>query len=235
MANHYGQMKMLGLNQLRAACTLFLLSIFVVSANAKSDAQARDGQPNIDALIILSGEMAGHLRDVKANRQAYMDDFARFEAGPVAVFFDYTSPARTLVEIIGQARFEQFTAEEKRLLVGEMRETYRRYLYEWLHGGVDIALTAMDINRQEAAAQFERDKVIEVRLRGAISGLPDITVTAYIAEQRGEWRAFDFSFWGLRYSSGKRAAFRRRLERGGVEGLADYMRDKNMAFFETFQ
>ena len=212
---------------------LFMFTGAVNAVNAGAFAKPSDRHPDIAALVSLTEEMADHLRDVKANRQAYLDDFTRFEAGPVAVFFQYTSPRRTLVEIIGAARFEQLSSEEKRLLVSEMRETYRRYLYEWLHGGLEIKLSPLEIKEQEAIAQFERDRVIEVKLRGEISGLPDITLTAFIAEQGGEWRAFDFSFWGLRYSSGKRAAFKRRLERGGAKGLAAYMRDKNTTFFKT--
>lgn len=188
--------------------------------------------PDIDGLIALSAEMAGHLHDVKANRQAYMDDFERFEAGPVALFFRYTSPTRTLVEIIGRARFEGFTPEERQALIMEMRETYRRYLYEFLYGGINISLSALKIDEQSAEAQLARSDMIAVKLRGEISGFPDITVTSYIAPENGEWRAFDFSFWGLRYSSGKRATFKRRLDRTGVNGLLKYMKKKNTDFFD---
>ena len=193
---------------------------------------AQAESPKIDEISQISENMARHLDDVKENRETYIRDFEKFENGPVAVFFQYTSPRRTLLEIIGENRFAGLTAGEQNALVLEMRETYRRYLYEWLLGGNDIEISAFKFNKATAKEQFEAENVVEVKLKSSISILPDITVTAYIAAVDGQWRAFDFSFWGLRYSSGKRGSFRRRFDGGGVKGLIEYMSAKNDTFFE---
>jgi ABC-type transporter MlaC component len=193
---------------------------------------AQAESPKIEEISQISENMASHLDDVKENRETYIRDFEKFENGPVAVFFQYTSPRRTLLEIIGEDRFTGLTAGEQNALVLEMRETYRRYLYEWLLGGNDIEISALELNKMKAKKQFEAENIVEVKLKSSISILPDITVTAYIAAIDGQWRAFDFSFWGLRYSSGKRGSFRRRFDGGGVMGLIEYMSAKNDTFFD---
>ena len=203
---------------------------FWILFSACLSAQAES--PKIEEISQISEKMAIHLQDVKENRETYIRDFEKFENGPVAVFFQYTSPRRTLLEIIGEDRFAALTASQQNALVLEMRETYRRYLYEWLLGGNDIEISAFKFNKEKAKKQFEAENIVEVKLRSSISILPDITVTAYIAAINGQWRAFDFSFWGLRYSSGKRGSFRRRFNSGGVAGLINYMSAKNDAFFD---
>ena len=193
---------------------------------------AQADSPRIAEISQISEKMAIHLQDVRENRETYIRDFEKFENGPVAVFFQYTSPRRTLLEIIGEDRFAALTAGQQNALVLEMRETYRRYLYEWLLGGNDIEISALELNKAKAKKQFEAENIVEVKLKSSIFILPDITVTAYIAAIDGRWRAFDFSFWGLRYSSGKRGSFRRRFNSGGVAGLINYMSAKNDAFFD---
>ena len=208
--------------------TRFITFWFLLWACLPAQAES----PRIEEISQISEKMAIHLQDVRENRETYIRDFEKFENGPVAVFFQYTSPRRTLLEIIGENRFAGLTAGEQNALVLEMRETYRRYLYEWLLGGNDIEISAFKFNKATAKEQFEAENVVEVKLKSSISILPDITVTAYIAAVDGQWRAFDFSFWGLRYSSGKRGSFRRRFDGGGVMGLIDHMSDKNDAFFD---
>ena len=194
--------------------TRFITFWFLLWACLPAQAES----PRIEEISQISEKMAIHLQDVKENRETYIRDFEKFENGPVAVFFQYTSPRRTLLEIIGEDRFAGLTAGEQNALVLEMRETYRRYLYEWLLGGNDIEISAFKFNKATAKEQFEAENIVEVKLKSSISILPDITVTAYIAAINGQWRAFDFSFWGLRYSSGKRGSFRRRFDRRGRYG-----------------
>ena len=208
--------------------TRFITFWFLLWACLPAQAES----PRIEEISQISEKMAIHLQDVRENRETYIRDFEKFENGPVAVFFQYTSPRRTLLEIIGEDRFAGLTAGQQNALVLEMRETYRRYLYEWLLGGDDINISALEFNKVKAKEQFEAKNVVEVKLKSSISILPDITVTAYIAAIDGRWRAFDFSFWGLRYSSGKRGSFRRRFNSGGVAGLINYMSAKNDAFFD---
>ena len=222
--------RFLGAAFMKLLITRFITFWFLLWACLPAQAES----PRIEEISQISEKMAIHLQDVRENRETYIRDFEKFENGPVAVFFQYTSPRRTLLEIIGEDRFAALTAGQQNALVLEMRETYRRYLYEWLLGGNDIDISALEFDKMKAKEQFEAENIVEVKLKSSISILPDITVTAYIAAVDGQWRAFDFSFWGLRYSSGKRGSFRRRFDGGGVMGLIEYMSAKNDTFFDGF-
>ena len=60
--------------------------------------------------------------------------------GPVVTFLSHTDPSMTLKTIIGNNYFTQIPTKDRKNLELAIKNTFRRYAYEWLDSNLNIEL-----------------------------------------------------------------------------------------------
>lgn len=159
-------------------------------------------------------------------REAFRTDLDSFEAGPVADLLAHTDPELTLIEILGADVYEGLSADGRSALSHALRESFRRYTYEWLEDD------GTGIGELVGVAQGESVTRAVLKIRRSVILAPDLVFNVYVAKTSKGWKAYDFGFWGVRYSGLKRATYKYHLDNYSEAGLVQYLLEKNRIFFQ---
>jgi len=191
-------------------------------------AQAQTGPVSLlDEIYQRFAPVIARSVDYAANKPAFLNDPDRFEAGPVRDLLSNTSPAHTLTAILGEESVALMSDAERARIVSAIRESFRRYAYEWLEDTQMGALSLVGVEPVDGARA-------RLQIRRSANLSPDFTFRVDIARTEEGWQAYNFGIFGVSYAGLKRAVYRATLDRGGPSGLADYLEAKNRVFFERF-
>ena len=110
-------------------------------------------------------------------------------------------------------------------LIEALKNTFRRYAYEWLNSNLNTSLVLKKItliDKKSAILVVERNLKI----------VPDLDLKLFIFKNNDGWKVYDFGFWEFRYTKMKRGLYLRYLKKDDVEGLIDHLNEKNYKFFK---
>ena len=130
----------------------------------------------------------------------------------------------TLKTIIGEENFHKIPEIERALTIEALKNTFRRYAYEWLDSNLNTDLKLHKINLLDdnnAILIVERDMKI----------VPDLDLKLFVHKTDLGWKVFDFGFWEFRYTKMKRRLYYRYIKKNDIEGLISHLETKNTKFF----
>lgn len=197
---------------------IFFLLLFSVVSNAKAQSAIAEVYDQFEVVIADSSK-------VIENRSEYLNDYVSFDAGPVTDLLTRADANKTLSVILGPERISDLSDEDKLRLGRAIQQSFRRYAYEWLLGGSEafMALVGLDRDTNQDMA------ILKVRRHATMA--PDLVFNVYVHRTISGWKAYDFGFFGIRYSGLKRAVYVQKLKAGGVDNLVAYLEDKNSQYF----
>lgn len=191
--------------------------------------------PSLAADPITRGD--GELRtiiqrfnEVEGNKEYFLANPQDFEEGPVAEFFslvDLDGVAEKLLRLDSLERLEERDLQRFNLAI---RETFRRYLYEWLLSDLEmqlsISLKPLKANQEETPTDaYQLPVKLEIR------GLPDLTLY-FKARGKGEdFKIHDIGFLFTSYASLKGHRLPNKEPEKQLEKIIRMLKQKNDRFW----
>lgn len=161
------------------------------------------------------------------NRSKYLNNYNAFEAGPVQDLLNRSDPNKTLAVILGQEKMMGLSDIDKRRVGYAIQQSFRRYAYEWLLGGSEAYMSLVGLE-----SDTDSDRAI-LKIRRNAKMAPDLVFNVYVHKTMTGWKAYDFGFFGIRYSGLKRAVYMQKLKSGGGDHLVEYLEGKNSQYFNS--
>lgn len=161
------------------------------------------------------------------NRSEYLNNYNAFEAGPVQDLLNRSDPNKTLAVILGQEKMMGLSDIDKRRVGYAIQQSFRRYAYEWLLGGSKAYMSLVGLE-----SDTDSDRAI-LKIRRNAKMAPDLVFNVYVHKTMTGWKAYDFGFFGIRYSGLKRAVYIQKLKSGGGNHLVEYLEGKNSQYFNS--
>jgi len=162
---------------------------------------------------------------VSKKRKFYLKYPHKFEAGPAKLFLFHTDPELTLKTILGEVNYLKVNKHYISELIEALRNTFRRYAFEWLNSNLNTSLILKNI------ILINNDKAILIVERNA-RVVPDLDLKLFISRTDIGWKVYDFGFWEFRYTKMKRGLYLRFLKKDDIEGLINHLEEKNYNFFK---
>ncbi|WP_131443726.1 hypothetical protein [Candidatus Micropelagos thuwalensis] len=78
--------------------------------------------------------------EVSKKRKFYRKYPYKFEAGPAKLFLFHSNPELTLKTILGEENFLKINKKLISELTEALKNTFRRYAYEWLNSNLNTSL-----------------------------------------------------------------------------------------------
>ena len=166
-------------------------------------------------------------KEVNERRKYFRANPEAFERGPAGLFLQHSDPQMTLKTIIGEENFHKIPEIERALTIETLKNTFRRYAYEWLDSNLNTDLKLHKINvldDSNAILIVERDMKI----------IPDLNLKLFVHKTDLGWKVFDFGFWDFRYTKMKRGLYLKYVKKNDIEGLIDNLNKKNYRFFKKY-
>ena len=163
--------------------------------------------------------------EIFKKRKFYRKYPNKFEDGPAKLFLFHSYPDLTLKTILGEENFLKINKKLSSELTEALKNTFRRYAYEWLNSNLNTSLRLKKItliNKKSAILIVERNQRI----------VPDLDLKLFIFRTIDGWKVYDFGFWEFRYTKMKRGLYLRYLKKDDVEGLINHLNKKNYKFFK---
>ena len=163
-------------------------------------------------------------KEVNERRKYFRANPEAFERGPAGLFLQHSDPKMTLKTIIGEENFHKIPEIERTQIIETLKNTFRRYAYEWLDSNLNTDLKLHKINLLDdnnAILIVERDMKI----------VPDLDLKLFVHKTDLGWKVFDFGFWDFRYTKMKRSLYLRYIKKNDIEGLVRHLETKNTKFF----
>ena len=164
-------------------------------------------------------------KEVNERRKYFRANPEAFERGPAKLFLQHSDLKMTLKTIIGEENFCKTPEIERTQIIETLKNTFRRYAYEWLQSNLNAELKLHKINvlgDDKAILIVERDMKI----------VPDLDLKLFVHKTDLGWKVFDFGFWEFRYSKMKRRLYLRYIKNNDIEGLIKHLEEKNTQFFQ---
>ena len=162
---------------------------------------------------------------VSKKRKFYLKYPHKFEAGPAKLFLFHSNPELTLKTILGDENYLKINKQQSSELIEALKNTFRRYAYEWLNSNLNTSLILKKISlidKKSAILVVERNLKI----------VPDLDLKLFIKKTNNGWKVYDFGFWEFRYTKMKRGLYLRYMKKNDIEGLIKYLEGKNYKFFK---
>lgn len=165
--------------------------------------------------------------EVFKKRKFYLKYTNKFEAGPAKLFLFHSNPELTLKTILGEENFLKINKKSSSELTEALKNTFRRYAYEWLNSNLNTSLRLKKITLIDEKSAI---LIVERNLRI----VPDLDLKLFIFRTNDGWKVYDFGFWDFRYSKMKRGLYLRYAKNNDIDGLIDYLNKKNYKFFKNY-
>ena len=163
--------------------------------------------------------------EVFKKRKFYRKYPNKFETGPAKLFLFHSNPELTLKTILGDENYLKINKQHSLELTEALKNTFRRYAYEWLNSNLNTSLILKKISlidKNSAILVVERNLKI----------VPDLDLKLFIKKTNDGWKVYDFGFWEFRYAKMKRGLYLRYLNNDNIEGLIVHLKNKNYKFFK---
>ena len=163
-------------------------------------------------------------KEVRLRRKYFRNNPEAFEKGPAGLFLQHSDPEQTLKTIIGEEKFLKIPERERFQIILALKDTYRRYAYEWLHSNLNTDLKLQKINLlSEGMAVLIVERNMKV--------VPNLNLKLFVHKTEIGWKVFDFGFWDFRYTRMKRRDYLRYITKEDYKGLKDFLLSKNIKYF----
>ena len=129
----------------------------------------------------------------------------------------------TLKTIIGNNYFTQIPTKDRKNLELAIKNTFRRYAYEWLDSNLNIELKLNSINilsENQAVLLVDRSQKI----------IPRIDLKLYVHKGSNGWKVYDFGIWNFRYTQMKRRKYLAFIRNYDLDGLKNFLEQKIINF-----
>ena len=163
--------------------------------------------------------------EVFKKRKFYRKYPNKFEDGPAKLFLFHTNPELTLKTILGDDNYLKINKQHSSELIEAIKNTFRRYAYEWLNSNLNTSLSLKNI------ILISNNKAILIVERNA-RVVPDLDLKLFIRKTYNGWKVYDFGFWDFRYTKMKRGLYLRYFKKDDIKGLIDHLEEKNYKFFK---
>ena len=125
---------------------------------------------------------------------------------------------------MGEENFQEISKEYSSKIIKALKNTYRRYAYEWLHSNLNTSLRLKKISLID-----EKSAILVVERNLKI--VPDLDLKLFINKTNNGWKVYDFGFWDFRYTKMKRGLYLKYVKKNDIEGLINHLEQKNYKFF----
>ena len=159
--------------------------------------------------------------EIFKKRKFYRKYPNKFEDGPAKLFLFHNNPELTLKTILGEENFYKIPEQYSSELIKALKNTFRRYAYEWLNSNLNTSLRLKKItliNKKSAILIVERNLKI----------VPDLDLKLFFFKTNDGWKVYDFGFWDFRYTKMKRGLYLRYIKKDDIEGLIDHLEEKKL-------
>ena len=163
--------------------------------------------------------------EVSKKRKFYRKYPNKFEDGPAKLFLFHTNPELTLKTILGDDNYLKVNKQHSSELIEAIKNTFRRYAYEWLNSNLNTSLSLKNIiliSNNSAILIVERNARV----------VPDLDLKLFVRKTYKGWKVYDFGFWDFRYTKMKRRSYLRYFKQDDIKGLIDHLEEKNYSFFK---
>jgi ABC-type transporter MlaC component len=168
--------------------------------------------------------------EVERNKEYFLANPQDFEDGPVAEFFSLVDLDEVAEKLLGRASLERLEEEDLQTFKLAIRETFRRYLYEWLLSDLDMQLlvsskSLKDVPKETFPGEYQLPVKLEIR------GLPDVTLYFKARGKSGDFKIHDIGFLFTSYTSLKGHRLSNRDPKKQLEKIVRVLKQKNDKFW----
>ena len=168
--------------------------------------------------------------EVEGNKEYFLANPQDFEDGPVAEFFslvDLDGVSEKLLRLDSLERLEDENLQRFKLAI---RETFRRYLYEWLLSDLEMQLSVSPKSLKNVPKETLTDEY-QLPVKLEIGGLPDVTLY-FEARGKGEdFKILDIEFLFTSYASLKGHRFSNKEPEKKLKKIIEMLKQKNDNFW----
>lgn len=186
-----------------------------------------------DPITMGDGELRPIIQrfnEVEGNKEYFRANPQDFEDGPVAEFFslvDLDGVAEKLLRLDSLERLEEGDLQRFNLAI---RETFRRYLYEWLLSDLEMQLS-ISLKPLKAIQEETPTDAYQLPVKLEIRGLPDLTLY-FKARGKGEdFKIHDIGFLFTSYASLKGHRLPNKEPEKQLEKIIRMLKQKNDRFW----
>lgn len=168
--------------------------------------------------------------EVEGNKEYFLANPQDFEDGPVAEFFRLVDLDEVAEKLLGRASLEKLEEGDFRTFKLAIKETFRRYLYEWLLSDLEMHLlvsskSLKDVPKETFTGEYQLPVKLEIR------GLPDVTLYFKARGKSEDFKIHDIGFLFTSYTSLKRHRLSNRDPKKQLEKIVRVLKQKNDKFW----
>lgn len=168
--------------------------------------------------------------EVERNKEYFLANPQDFEDGPVAEFFGLVDLDRVAEKLLGWASLERLEEGDLQTFKLAIRETFRRYLYEWLLSDLEMQLlvsskSLKDVPKETFTGEYQLPVKLEIR------GLPDVTLYFKARGKSEDLKIHDIGFLFTSYTSLKGHRLSNREPKKHLKKIIEMLKQKNDNFW----
>jgi ABC-type transporter MlaC component len=186
-----------------------------------------------DPIAIGDGELRSIIQrfnEVEGNKEYFRANPQDFEDGPVAEFFSLVDLDGVAEKLLGLDSLERLEERDLQRFNLAIRETFRRYLYEWLLSDLEMQLLISPKSLKYIPAERLTD-AYQLPVKLEIRGLPDLTLY-FKARGKGEdFKIHDIGFLFTSYASLKGHRLPNKEPEKQLEKIIRMLQQKNDRFW----
>ena len=186
-----------------------------------------------DPIAMGDGELRPIIQrfnEVGGNKEYFLANPKDFEDGPVAEFFSLVDLDGVAEEFLGLDSLEKLEERDLQRFKLAIRETFRRYLYEWLLSDLEMQLLISPKSLRDIPTKTLTD-AYQLPVKLEIRGLPDLTLY-FKARGTGEnFKIHDIGFLFTSYASLKGHRLPNKEPEKQLEKIIRMLQQKNDRFW----
>lgn len=168
--------------------------------------------------------------EVEGNKEYFLANPHNFEDGPVAEFFSLVDLDGVAEKLLGLDSLERLEEGDLQRFKFAIRETFRRYLYEWLLSDLEMQLLISPKPLKDTPTETLTD-AYQLPVKLEIRGLPDLTLY-FKARGKGEdFKIHDIGFLFTSYASLKGHRLSNKEPEKQLEKIIRMLKQKNDRFW----
>ena len=171
-----------------------------------------------------------HFNEVEGNKEYFLANPQDFEDGPVAEFFSLVDLDGVTEKLLGLDSLERLEDENLQRFKLAIRETFRRYLYEWLLSDLEMQLSVSPKSLKSVPKETLTDEY-ELPVKLEIRGLPDVTLYFKARGKSEDLKIFDVGFLFTSYASLKGHRLSNTEPEKKLKKIIEVLKQKNDNFW----
>lgn len=168
--------------------------------------------------------------EVEGNKEYFLANPQDFEDGPVAEFFNLVDLDGVAEKLLGLDSLERLEDENLQRFKLAIRETFRRYLYEWLLSDLEMKLSVSPKSLKDDPKETLTDEY-QLPVKLEIRGLPDVTLYFKARGKSEDLKIHDIGFLFTSYASLKGHRLSNREPEEQLKKIIKMLKQKNDNFW----